>query len=231
MSGSGSFVGITRSIEAAGGSNHDRLALAAIKLDDCFGLEEQQEPATVPNNDDWDSIDQERYQRLLFFAARKLKRLRWRGQRSGQVPGGIEPEDIVHTAIEKTKSEERIWRSTEISLLQHLMGVISSHINHLAMSYENRMIRCDDKIDSSMTSSEEDPEAKAVRESEEQRFLSFLEEKNTALRKLAELILYNAVTDPSSLAQKLNLLPRSFESLQRALRRATTEWSRDHREQ
>jgi hypothetical protein len=79
---------------------------------------------------DWTQIDwNDLYPRLLLVAEGKLNRLAWRGSRLGPIPGGQTSHDFVQAAIEKTKGGIRVW-NPEISIFQHLVGVILSDINH-----------------------------------------------------------------------------------------------------
>ena len=89
---------------------------------------------------DWTQIDwNDLYPRLLLVAEGKLNRLIWRGARFGPVPGGQTSHDFVQAAIEKTKGGIRAW-NPEISIFQHLAGVILSEINHLAIRWKIRLL-------------------------------------------------------------------------------------------
>ena len=177
----------------------------------------------MPDHKDWASID-DLYPRLLLVAYRELKRRSWLGQRSGPSPGGMEPKDVVQDAIVKTISGQRVWKPSEISLFRHLIGVIRSDINHLADSSENVMTRREDEMSALAPDSREDPETIAIRELDKQRYFLFLERKRLALRRLAELILNDSVTETISLAQRLSLSARDVDSLKRALQRTTIEY-------
>jgi hypothetical protein len=172
---------------------------------------------------DWTQVDwKDLYPRLVYLAAKKLNRLSWRGRPSGPIPGGTTAKDIVHNAIVKTMSGQRIW-NRDLSLFDHLAGVISSDISQLVSSAENRRtLQADEKI-VNIADHMEDPETIAIRKSQEQRFFAYLEEKKPALRQLAETILYSQVTG-TELAVQLNLSIREVDSLKRALRRATEDF-------
>src|ERR1700680_2402805 len=96
---------------------------------------------------DWATIDWEDLNaRLLLVAAKKLKRLFWRGMRSGAPPGGKTAEDFVQDAIAKTLEGRRVWNG-DCSLFEHLVGIISGDINHWVMSAENRRtVRADENV-------------------------------------------------------------------------------------
>src|SRR5258705_4391977 len=92
----------------------------------------------MAGNFEWSAINwPDLYRRLMLIAAGKLNRLRWRGGRSGALLGARTAKDIVHDAIVKTMSGERVWNQGN-SLFEHLAGVISSEISHLVKSAENR---------------------------------------------------------------------------------------------
>jgi hypothetical protein len=176
----------------------------------------------VPPPIDWTGIDwQDLYPRLMLVAGTKLKRLSWRGRRFGAIPGAATSKDIVHDAIVKTISGQRVW-NREVPLLHHLVGVISSEVSHLAMSADNRRILDPEIIP--IADHREDPEVTAIRNLQEQNFLVYLEKKKPELRQLAELILYDPSSRSERLSVKLNMSSVEVESLKKALRRATEEY-------
>jgi hypothetical protein len=177
---------------------------------------------------DWTQIDwNDLYPRLLLVAEGRLNRLIWRGKSFGPIPGGYTSHDFVQAAIEKTKGGIRVW-NTEISLFQHLAGVILSDINHLANSIENQNTRFDDQNIIQIEDRRATPEAAAIRKSQEETFLAFLHAKNPNLKTLAFSILHDPVRLGSlELATKLNLSICQLDSLKRALRRATEEFLRN----
>jgi len=174
---------------------------------------------------DWTQIDwNDLYPRLLLVAEGKLNRLIWRGTRFGPIPGGQTSHDFVQAAIEKTKRGIRIW-NPEVSIFQHLAGIILSDINHLANSIENQVTYCNDEKVIPIEDHRATPEASAIRRSQEEAFLAFLHAKNPKLRILAFSILHDPVRLGSlELATKLNLSIYQIDSLKRALRRATEEF-------
>ncbi|HMA74427.1 MAG TPA: hypothetical protein VKP67_23500 [Xanthobacteraceae bacterium] len=174
---------------------------------------------------DWTQIDwNDLYPRLLLVAEGKLNRLIWRGTRFGPIPGGQTSHDFVQAAIEKTKQGIRIW-NPEISIFQHLAGIILSDINHLANSIENQVTYCNDEKVIPIEDHRATPEASAIRRSQEEAFLAFLHAKNPKLRILAFSILHDPVRlGGLELATKLNLSICQVDSLKRALRRATEEF-------
>jgi hypothetical protein len=181
----------------------------------------------MANEFDWTTIDwDDLYPRLMLIAAGKLRRLTWRGERfgSGAIPGGKTAKDIVHDAIVKTMSGDRLWDRAN-PLLEHLAGVISSEISNLVTAAENRRThRADDKLVLMIPDQCEDPETIVLRKKQEQEFLIYLEKKKPILRLLAELILYDPVGGTPELMVKLSLSFREVESLKKALRRATEDY-------
>jgi hypothetical protein len=112
-----------------------------------------------------------------------------------------------------------------MSLYDHLVGVISSNVSHLVQTAENRRtLRADEKI-LVIEDAQEDPETAAIRKLQEQKLLSYLENKKPVLRQLAESILNDpAASTTLELAVKFNLSIRETESLKTNLRRATKEF-------
>ena len=180
---------------------------------------------------DWTQIDwNDLYPRLLLVAEGKLNRLIWRGTRFGPIPGGQTSHDFVQAAIEKTRRGIRIW-NPEVSIFQHLVGIILSDINHLANSIENQITQSSDEKVIPIEDHRASPEASAIRRSQEETFLAFLRGKNPALRTLAFSILHDPVRLGSlELATKLNLSICQLDSLKRALRRATEEFLKTEHE-
>jgi DNA-directed RNA polymerase specialized sigma24 family protein len=75
--------------------------------------------------------------RLYLYTRKRLSRMVWRGEHKGSIPGGLEAEDFIQAALKKALSKERIWNSSEHSLVEFLTNIISSDINHLAEKTEN----------------------------------------------------------------------------------------------
>jgi hypothetical protein len=180
---------------------------------------------------DWTQINwNDLYPRLLLVAEGKLNRLIWRGTRFGPIPGGQTSHDFVQAAIEKTTRGIRAW-NPDISIFQHLAGVVLSDINHLANSVENQTIHHDDEKVIPIEDHRATPEAAAIRRSQEESFLAFLHAKNPKLRILAFSILHDPVRlGGLELATKLNLSICQVDSLKRALRRATEEFHKNEQE-
>jgi hypothetical protein len=179
---------------------------------------------TEPNYIDWTKIDwKDLYPRLLLLARSKLKGKTWRGTHRGAVPGAPTERDLVQRAILKTIEGERTW-NPKFSLYEHLAGVISSEISHLARSVENKITVRSDETVVQIEDHRISPELMVMRKIEEENFLIFLEIKNPALRQLAHLILHESVGSTSEFMNRLNSSAREVDSLKTALRRATREY-------
>jgi hypothetical protein len=178
---------------------------------------------TEPHHVDWTQINwEDLYPRLLLVAS-KLRRLTWRGKHWGPIPGTPTEQDFVQEAILKTMDGTRTW-SREISLFQHLAGVILSDINHLATSEENKTTALADDTVVQIQDYRSSPETMVLRKRQEEQFLNYLEGKKPKLRQLAHLILYERVRTSAHFMVKLNLSFQEVESLKKALRRATEEY-------
>ena len=80
--------------------------------------------------------------RLRRYARARAARLVWGGMRRGPLPGGVQPEDVVHTAIEKLLTGVRAWDpARDPDLDRVLESVVDSEISHLVGSWEHRHVR------------------------------------------------------------------------------------------
>jgi hypothetical protein len=174
----------------------------------------------MPSGIDWSRTDLGAiYPKLVLFAYGKLTKLSWRGAYYGHVPGGMTAKDFVHQAIEKTEEGIRLW-NREISLYRHLCGIISSDINHLADSLENKLTEISDDNVVYLHDSSRSPEEEVVRRSQERHFLQYLSTIDSRLRRLAELIVYDGASRNADLSIEMNLTPQQIENLKRRLRLA-----------
>lgn len=74
--------------------------------------------------------------RLYYYTLKCLRNKYWRGEPRGPIPGGREPIDFIHDAVDKLLAGKRLCPK-EITLFQCLAGIIRSDISHLAVSMEN----------------------------------------------------------------------------------------------
>ncbi len=80
--------------------------------------------------------------RLRRYARERTSRLVWAGSYRGPLPGGRQPEDVAHAAIEKVLTGARVWDETvQPDLVIFLESVVDSEISHLVESWEHRHIR------------------------------------------------------------------------------------------
>lgn len=90
-------------------------------------------------NDEWASLAS----RLTEYAAAKMRVLSWRGGPRGHGatgPGGVGPEDIVNTAVERVFDGSRAWDEAADPAVT-LRGVVDSLVSHLVNGSENRLSR------------------------------------------------------------------------------------------
>jgi len=80
--------------------------------------------------------------RLRRYARERASRLVWAGSYRGPLPGGRQPEDVAHSAIEKVLTGARDWDETaQPDLAVFLETVVDSEISHLVESWEHRHVR------------------------------------------------------------------------------------------
>lgn len=80
--------------------------------------------------------------RLRRYARERASRLTWAGSHRGPLPGGRQPEDVAHAAIEKVLTGARVWdEAAQPDLAVFLESVVDSEISHLVESWEHRHIR------------------------------------------------------------------------------------------
>jgi DNA-directed RNA polymerase specialized sigma24 family protein len=76
--------------------------------------------------------------RLLRHASSKIRRLRWLGEKNGQPPKGVQPQDVVQEVIEKVFAGTRNWSPAKHpDLLLYLLDVVDSEVSNLATLAEN----------------------------------------------------------------------------------------------
>jgi DNA-directed RNA polymerase specialized sigma24 family protein len=79
---------------------------------------------------------------LVWYAARKLQRRRWRGMLGGPVPGGNEAVDIVQAVCQKVLSGKRRWDpERHPDLLLYLKDQVDSEISNLVRSVDNTRVQ------------------------------------------------------------------------------------------
>jgi hypothetical protein len=180
---------------------------------------------TMPDEIDWRQVNMaDLHPRLMYFAALKIRRLRWRISRS--------PEDFVHEAIIKTMSGTRPWRQEKRPLLEHLCLVIASDISSAIMKFDNRLF---DSIDTDSgnvikfpNSQEPSQEDELIEKDLKERFISYLKDKDATLSQLAEIILFQRL----SLCEQcscMNITNKELENMKRRLYREADRFANRQR--
>jgi|GEM_PF-1354674 len=194
-----------------------------------------------PSNDasiwtavDWDDL----VPRLLLLAMSRLSRMTWRGRRDAVPPGAAEAEDFVNDAIVKTIAGLRVWPKDKCTLFQHLAGVVVSDISHAADAAENKLTRADNTKESTSKgwppdSADERPdqEQQVLWQSEQRRVLGHLDEVDTRLAQMAELILIEDVDSSTELAERLDCSISEVANMRKRLKRALATFLLDEGEQ
>src|SRR6516162_6687464 len=81
--------------------------------------------------------------------------------------------DFIQTAIEKAMSRQRSW-DPDRSLFQNLWQVVSSEVNHAAVSYENKNLNPIDETVVKVIDYRENPEHSTIYRSEIDHLLNYL---------------------------------------------------------
>ena len=164
---------------------------------------------------DWDDL----VPRLLLYARYKLRRR----PKSSTLLGASE-EDFVSQAIEKTISGVRRWENEEVSLLDHLMGVVSSDIYNENrknyMFFENDNSSLENIVD------ERTPEDNLVYldlENDLKKFREYVGEKD---KELHEYLLLASVYELSSkeIEKHMDIVSDKIYQFRRRLRRLANQW-------
>ena len=101
---------------------------------------------------DWNKI----IVQLTRYASWHASWYKWKAGNSGELPGGLTPEDIALEAIEKVWSRTRAWDPEKYpELLIHLQWIVDSDLNHLFNSKEhlttNRIFESEDEESAELT--------------------------------------------------------------------------------
>ena len=166
--------------------------------------------------DDWPdfgSVDwKDVYPRLLLATVERLRRLRW--HRACE----MHATDFVQTAIEKAMSRQRSWDPNR-SLFQNLWQIVSSEVNHAAVSYENKNLEHLDETVVPIIDCRENPEATTSYRSEIDHFLNYLRSYDADAASIATLILNGGITKSIELSVELKRPVREIENIKKRLRR------------
>lgn len=187
---------------------------------------------------------EEKIPRLLYYASHKAKKKRWRSVFDGYLPEGKEIQDVVSHAIEKVFSGERKWNPDEQpDLFHYLKSIIDSDLNHLADSFENRMLTGEADVDGKLGSKEDrktswidslpssvaDPETQHINKEQDARgeayffdFYGFLAGK-PLLQGMIECI-DEGIDKKAEMAQKLGVHVNEIYNASKQLRRKLEEF-------
>jgi hypothetical protein len=157
---------------------------------------------------DWKDV----YPRLLLATVARLRRSRWCPVRE------MHASDFVQTAIEKAMSRRRSWDPNR-SLFQNLWQVVSSEVNHAAVSYENKNLNPIDATVVKVIDYRDNPEETAIYRSQLDHFLSYLHFHDADAASIANLILNVGVTKSRELGIQLNRTVPEIENIKKRLRR------------
>jgi hypothetical protein len=178
----------------------------------------------------WQSYDwSDLVPRLTLFTEGRIRRRIWRGVRSGNIPGGLEPKDIVYQAIEKTMSGQRLWDQEKNTLFQHLVNTIKSDLNHLATNLDNTttVSANDDGNVVSIISNLSSPEESVIWRSQQSHLIKHIRTIDPCMAKMAEMMLIEDLSGSIELSNKLLISVKEVENLKKRLQRVLTSYKKD----
>jgi len=176
------------------------------------------------SNADWNDM----VPRLTYFAAVKIRQLTWLGERHGTPCKGMEPGDFVNEAVKKTLAGTRNW-NRDVTLYNHLAGVISSDISNLANCSENTTARRYSSLTEDIHDSFEsgDPATLFRNKQEFENVLAFVELHGPNLKDLFLLIVMWGRRSPEELSLQLNKSVEEINNLKKQLRRVLDRYLRE----
>jgi hypothetical protein len=165
---------------------------------------------------DWKDV----YPRLLLATAGRLRRSRWRPARE------MHATDFVQTAIEKAMSRQRSWDPNR-SLFQNLWQVVSSEVNHAAVSYENKNLDPVDEIVVQISDCRETPEDTAIYRSQLDHLLTYLHFQDADAARVANLIVNLGITKSIELSVQLKRPVHEIENIKKRLLRHCQKYQQE----
>jgi hypothetical protein len=165
---------------------------------------------------DWKDI----YPRLLLATVERLRRSRWRPACE------MHATDFVQTAIEKAMSRQRSW-NPNLSLFQNLWQVVSSDLNHAAVSFDNKNFDPIDQTIVQLSDRRENPEDTAIYRSQLDHLLSYLHSHDPEVANIASLILNGGSTKSRNLSIQLKRPVHEIENIKKRLRRHCQKYQRE----
>ena len=176
--------------------------------------------------DDWNP---QLYNRLVYFANGRCKRLYWHGVLGGPAREGQTGEDFVQDAIRLFFEGRRQWNPEKCDLKKFLEGVVYSITGHSAENNENTdTVRNSPKVDENGNEQDiisqiaddqlpyEEQEEVALRETLLFGFMESLENE-PELFKVFELI-YEGENKPAKIAEKLGIKVKEVNNIQKRLK-------------
>jgi len=157
---------------------------------------------------DWEDV----YPRLLLATVGRLRRSRW--HRACE----MHATDFIQTAIEKAMSRQRSW-DPDRSLFQNLWQVVSSEVNHAAVSYENKNLNPIDETVVKVIDYRENPEHSTIYRSEIDHLLNYLSSHDADVASIASLMLNFGITSSIELSDRVKRPVHEIENIKKRLRR------------
>jgi hypothetical protein len=157
---------------------------------------------------DWEDV----YPRLLLATVARLRRSRW--HRACE----MHATDFIQTAIEKAMTRQRNWDRNR-SLFQNLWQVVSSEVNHAAVSYENKNFNPIDEAIINVIDYRENPEDTAIHRSEIHYLLNYLRSHDADVARIADLMLNHGITSSIELSVRVERPVHEIENIKKRLRR------------
>jgi len=157
---------------------------------------------------DWEDV----YPRLLLATVGRLRRSRW--HRACE----MHATDFIQTAIEKAMSRQRSW-DPDRSLFQNLWQVVSSEVNHAAVSYENKNLNPIDETVVKVIDYRENPEHSTICRSEIDHLLNYLSSHDADVASIASLMLNFGITSSIELSVRVKRPVHEIENIKKRLRR------------
>jgi hypothetical protein len=157
---------------------------------------------------DWEDV----YPRLLLATVGRLRRSWW--HRACE----MHATDFIQTAIEKAMSRQRSWDPNR-SLFQNLWQVVSSEVNHAAVSYENKNLNPIDETVVKVIDYRENPEHSTIYRSEIDHLLNFLSSHDADVASIANLMLNLGITSSIELSVRVKRPVHEIENIKKRLRR------------
>lgn len=156
---------------------------------------------------DWDDI----YIRLLAVAAGISK-----GRR-----GAGTARDFVHDAISKTlDGKTRRWDPDNVTLFEHLCGVIRSEISHPGRRYGSASEQqVDDAVIVQFKDGRPNPEDKQVADSVNREFFQFVDKHDARAGAMSRLIIERDMKQSNELSEAMDMPVSRIDRLRKKLRR------------